>query len=563
MKKMNTSPRQACLLLLCCFYYFSLFAQERTLGLLQYEAETSEGYTLFRPLFTGNTFLIDNCGRVVNEWESDWAFGTSVYLRQDGALLRPSLSTPGVNPVFQVGGVMDRVELVDWDGTVLWDFVYSDSMRMLHHDVEPMPNGNILILAWDLRTYEEAIAAGRRTDLLPDSVIFSEHIIEVDPSTDSIVWEWYLWDHLVQDYDTSKANYGEVGRHPERLDINFTAGPTADGGDDWLHLNSIDYNPDRDEIMINSAFLGEFYVIDHSTTTEEAAGSSGGQWNSGGDFLYRWGNPQVYDQGTPEDQQLFFAHDAHWIPIDLPGGGNIMVFNNGNADRPYSSVDILEPPVDSYLSGSYVYVPNNPFLPRRPAYTYTTDPAEEFFSSFISGAQRLPSGNTLICSGAQGRIFEINPEEEIVWEYINPEINTGPLAYDVDEIPIANGRNANVVFRATRYPVDYPGLAGRDLTPGDPIETGFPEPYDCQLLTGVELVAPADLRIYPVPAREELIIESAELDGRQLRLFDALGRLLLSQRMQGAQWRLDVSGWAPGVYFLQGELGWGKRIVVH
>lgn len=538
-----------------------LFSQQRTVGLLQYEEQSYEGYTLFHPLFSTTTYLIDNCGREVNRWESEFFPAASVYLLDNGLLLRTANTSLDANPVFQIGGAGERAQLMDWDGNIVWDFVYSDSTHRMHHDIEPLPNGNVLILSWELKTYDEAIAAGRDPALLPDSVVWSEQVIEVDTATDSIVWEWHLWDHLIQDFDDTKDNFGEVGRHPERLDINFTGGPTADGGDDWLHLNSIDYNPDRDEIMLTSPFLNELYVIDHSTTTEEAAGSRGGQWNSGGDFLFRWGNPQAYDQGGPEDRQLYFVHDAHWIPADLEDGGEIMLFNNGDTERPYSSVDIIEPPIDNYLFGSYVYVPGNPFLPRSPAYQYVTDPPEDFFSSFISGAQRLPNGNTLICSGAQGRLFEITPEEEIVWEYINPVTNTGPLAYDVEELPIFAGRNANIVFRATRYPVDYPGLQGRDLTPGDPLETELPAPYDCQLLTDVEVLTLEQFNAYPSPARDLLYIDYPEGVGERLRVFNARGQLQAETMLRNEQSELNVGGWPAGIYFLQVERGVRKVII--
>ena len=151
-----------------------------------------------------------------------------------------------------------------------------------------------------------------------------DHIIEVQPTgqtSGDIIWEWHAWDHLIQNYDSSKANYGVVGDHPELIDINF--GEFYLSTDDWMHTNSIDYNPQFDQILISVHNFDEIWVIDHSTTTEEAAGHSGGNSGKGGDLLYRWGNPESYDAGTASDQKLFGQHDTQWIKPDYPGAGHI------------------------------------------------------------------------------------------------------------------------------------------------------------------------------------------------------------------------------------------------
>lgn len=533
---------------------------QRSVGLLTQESGVSQGFTLFHPIRSTTTYLVDNCGREVHRWESEYTPGNSVYLLEDGRLLRTAKTALDANPVFVAGGAGERVQLVGWHGTVLWDFVYSNDTVRLHHDIEPLPNGNVLLLAWELITTDEALAAGRDPDLLPDGVLWSERLLEVVPFTNEIVWEWRLWDHLVQEYDPAKANYGVVAEHPELLDINFTGGPTADGRADWLHLNAVDYNPDRDEILLTSPFLNELYVIDHSTTTEEAAGHRGGRWDRGGDFLYRWGNPAAYDQGADGDRQFHGVHDARWIPAALPEGGNILVFNNGDAGRPWSTVDLLEPPVDDYLTGSYVYIPGTAFLPRRPQTVYATDPPENFFSSFLSGAQRLPNGNTLICAGAQGRFLEVTPTGDVRWDYINPITHEGPVDYDA-EIPIFAGRNANIVFRCTKYGPDYPGLQGRDLTPGEPLERNFPEPYTCELLTDLEEVTVQSIKVYPVPARDRLTIELFGTTTRRIRIFDGVGRLHWEGYAFGGRLDLVVGKWPPGAYRLlvEAESGRGGR----
>ena len=97
---------------------------------------------------------------------------------------------------------------------------------------------------------------------------------------------------------------------------------------DWNHVNSVQYNAELDQIILSSHNQNEIWIIDHSTTVEEASGHTGGVYGKGGDFLYRWGNPSIYGRGTSNDTKLGGQHDAHWIANGLPGAGNILIFNN-------------------------------------------------------------------------------------------------------------------------------------------------------------------------------------------------------------------------------------------
>jgi hypothetical protein len=495
-------------------------SQEQPTGVIINDEGAFKGYTLFAPINSTMTYLIDNEGQIINTWKSDYRPAHSVYLLENGHLLRTEAMGPRENSTFRVGGSGGHVQEFTWDGELVWDYEYSSDKYLLHHDIEYMPNGNILMIAWEKKARNELIAAGRNPEMIGDRGLWVDHMIEVKPTSKTsgeIVWEWHLWDHVIQDFDSSKANYGDVTKHPELLDLNYTP-RRGRINEDWNHTNSIDYNPELDQIVLCLHTISEIFVIDHSTTTDEAAGHSGGRSGKGGDILYRWGNPQVYRAGDASDQKLFAQHDATWIEPGLVGAGNIMVFNNGQGrpDGRYSSVDVIVPSIDE--SGHYTLIPGSAYGPKEADWIYTDENKPDFFSQNISGAQRLPNGNTLICSGAVGTIFEVSPAKRIVWKYIYPDSGRGPgpggfgpgMGMPPMDGPGMRGpgrqlgprmrgnmrRGSNdrrrpgtdgpggpppmdgppggpglgtPIFRAYRYGPDYPGLVGKDLTPGKPI----------------------------------------------------------------------------------------------
>jgi hypothetical protein len=220
--------------------------------------------------------LINNDGLVVHEWHPGSTPGLMGYLRGNGNLLRSSRLASG--PI----GSSSAIEEFDWDGNLLWKYEFNQAVYQPHHDIEPLPNGNVLVTAWEYKTAAEAIAAGRNP--LVAGVVWPDVIIELQPTppTAQNVWEWHVWDHMIQDIDPTKANFGVVADHPELIDINF--GPT---GQDWNHVNAVAYNAELDQIIISPRPFNEFWVIDHSTTWAEAAGHTGGNSGKGGDLLYR------------------------------------------------------------------------------------------------------------------------------------------------------------------------------------------------------------------------------------------------------------------------------------
>ncbi len=453
---------------LYCMLIFIVSANtyaQQTIGLFTNTPESFDGYTLFAPIKNETTYLINNCGEKVHSWTSQYKPGLSCYLMENGVLLRTAKLPSGA------GGI---VEMIEWDGNVIWDYTINPALGKQHHDIELLPNGNILFIVSDVKSRAEVIQAGSFTSL---SEIKSEQIIEVQPDLalggGTVVWEWKTWDHLIQDADTSKDNYGIVSQRPERVDINFLNHNT----EDWLHINGVDYNAEFDQIIMSVHNFSEFWIIDHSTTTAQAADSIGGIYGQGGDILYRWGNAQAYDQGTTNDQKLFLQHHTHWISDSLPDAGKILLFNNQagtlqNLD--YSTVNIVNPPVDA--NGFYSYS-GGAYNPANFDWTYMAPNPTDFFSNIISGAQRLENGNTLICEGVTGRFFEVDTNINIVWEYINPVNSLGPMTQGT--IPANNN-----VFRCERYARDYPAFDGKTLIPQGYIEIG--STFSCDLYTAIE-----------------------------------------------------------------------------
>ena len=361
------------------------------------------------------------------------------YLRQDSVLVYPYRVS---NPTMNSGGVGGGVQYVDWDGDVLWEYVLSNNDYQHHHDVEPLPNGNVLMIAWERMSASEAYAMGRQSIDNPLNEMWSEAILEIEPYTGNIVWEWHLWDHLVQDIGSSYgATYGVISDHPELLDINYgnvgSSGGPGGANADWKHFNAIAYNADLDQIVLSSRYGDEIYIIDHSTTTQEAASHSGGNSGKGGDFLYRWGNPQAYDRGTSAWHDLDSQHGVNWIPEGSPGAGNLILFNNGYSNSQSAAFEITTP-IDQ--DGNYYIEEGQPFGPMT---TSWQEASSSFKTDVQGGAFRLSNGNTIVTEADDGHVFEISNDGTILWQF--------------------NPTGVDMIARATKYPVDYL----EQSTPGD------------------------------------------------------------------------------------------------
>lgn len=395
-------------------------------------ALVSPGYVLIELGYRKPVYLVNNDKEVVATFDNDYFSFTQ--LLADGSRLASSNLFSDV--FIDGGGNRGCLEEYAADGSLTWRLRLETDDYIHHHDAVKLENGNVLAIVWEKISATQAIALGRDPEHVSENGNFwFDGIVEVNPLTAKIVWEWSMRNHIVQDFDAGKPNYGTVADNPGKLDINAVR-LNRDGtvGDDWTHVNALDYNAELDQIIFSSNYLSEVFVIDHATTAFEAQGGAG-------DFLYRWGNPENYDRGTAEDRRLFNQHDVQWIRAGLPGAGNVMIFNNGDGKlRPYSSVVEFSTPLGE--DGAYALDGDAAYGPVELAWEYAPTDEDIFFSWFISGTQRLANGNTLVNHGAKARVREVTADGEIVWEY----------AYD------DGAKGPHMLFRANRYAADHPGV---------------------------------------------------------------------------------------------------------
>jgi hypothetical protein len=362
-------------------------------------------YTLYATKNGTKAYLIDTANTPVTY--HTWTFGStkksaySAYLIPGDTLVRSYNYNAGGG--MSGGGVTGAIQKVLWDGTVAWDFQYNSSTYTLHHDICPMPNGNVLMISYELKTIAEATQAGASSTV----AIKSEKLIEVKqtgPTTGIIVWEWHLWDHLCQNYNSAKDNYvTSIIENPRLLNINYLNSSSPDKSDRW-HMNGLDYNAALNQIVVSMHFMNSVFVIDHSTTTAEAAGHSGGNSGKGGDFLYRWGNPASY--GATGSTIFNVIHDAHWVPSDNPNYPNYLCgFNNNTPSN--SKIEIWNPPYDG---NNYSLTLGAAYAPSTYDYQYNAT----FAAQNECNSQQLPNGNMLV-NNSFGAVYEVNSAGTQLW----------------------------------------------------------------------------------------------------------------------------------------------------
>jgi hypothetical protein len=450
---------------------------------------TCNGYTWFG--VRGTTYLLDMEGRTVHSWP----IGTNPHLLTNGNVLDASKDDPS-----GFGGFTE----VNWAGATVWQYTEARTNYAPHHDFLRIFNRKLnafttLYIANKTVSSNQCIAAGCNpasgrsyTNAQMDA------LVEVDMSG-NIVWEWWFFDHVIQDFDASKSNYVGVGKsiadYPGRLNLNIPGLPVQR---DWLHCNAIDYNEMLDQIVVSSV-RGEFYVIDHGGTfvAGNPAASLGLAAGPAGDFLYRFGDPARYNQGSPPsiltnwtasttgNKQIGGVHHLSWVPFGYPGAGHLLLFNNAQnlfehtqgsyifEINPFLNAltndtgAYVNPPAagyDSWLPPSVTSGKVPKLMSRQIVWSYSSRASHGMFSHIGGSAQRLANGNTLICSDTEGHIMEVTPAGDAVWEYINPVTSDGILRFKRDNWPMYNS-----IFRAFRILPTDPALVGRTLVPGSTI----------------------------------------------------------------------------------------------
>lgn len=461
-------------------------------------AQTFNGYALYN-LLNGNTaYLIDDNGNIAHSWSCSLSGSYTVLLKDDGNIVRTGVNSGNQ---FNGGAVSGIVQELDQNANVVWEFVYSDADHCSHHDITLLPNGNVILIAWEAKSAAELTQAGydgASSDKWPT------HLVEVQQngSGGQVVWEWHIWDHMVQDFNASKDNYGVVASNPQLMDINANiggGGPPGPGGGDWYHSNGIDYNATLDQIVFSAHNSSEFYIIDHSTTTAEAASHSGGNAGMGGDFLYRWGNPSIY--GSPSPQTIPSAiHDPKWVQAGRPLEGYITFFNNEGISSNQSTVDAVNPPLSGY---NYTG-----FGPTNYDWRHTCLTS----NSGQSVGEKMSNGNTFVSVSSQ-YMYEVDSLDNMLWQY-----NAGP-------------------GKAYRYECDHPGIIA--LLGTDP----------CGLTTDIEELDADNINVYPNPSTGTFNIAGipSNFNSYLINVYDVYGKLVMQSKNDHI---INLSTFNNGIYIV-------------
>jgi len=466
-------------------------------GLIYYDRnKTYPGYIIFAGGNQG--WIMDNEGNVCHNFPF---YGRDLY--PDGHMLNSARDDQGMS------GFLEQ----DWDMNIYGRaFVPSDrSYIRPHHDQERAFNSDLndytimMVCRFQDKTVEDAIAngAGPQCQTVRENRDpYDDGVVEWDRNN-NIIWEWRFWDHMVQDYDPTKLNYGDPAA-PEnwgKLDVNVESNSYQRMGmsPDWNHINSMDYTEILDQVVINSREHGEWYVIDHGGTFVPGDYEQSKMLAAGpaGDFLYRWGNPANYRQGlvptfnNTGHEQIFGTHDIHWIEDfeypggpALPGARHFLMFDNGDlkpVSPAHSAIYEVNPYDGPMENGVYIWQHDAGYtetgkttygnLSNQVVWAYCPTEIDRWnkgmYSSHTSGCNRLPNGNTFMLASEEGHLVEVVSDfssvgavDEVVWEWVCPFVGGNVVAV------VGPGQGNSIsTGRANKYSLDYPGFAGLDLTP--------------------------------------------------------------------------------------------------
>ena len=349
----------------------------------------------------------------------------------------PQACYPGYTLITTNGG--DFANLIDMQGQVChqWRSDGGIGYGFL------LPNGHLLLRGIGTTVNGRQVVGGARTDTLQEldwegNVVWEyhhpmmHHDFERLPNGNTLV---LLFEPLAEEL-AARVRGGNVAEEPGEMLGDLVQEITPEGEvvytwrswdhldpeqeiicllesrEEWTHQNSLNVRPEGD-LLVSFRRVDTVGIVDKQT----------------GAFSWKWGPGEI-------------SHQHHLTGLD---NGHVLLFDNG-CHRPGATRSrVLE--VDPATSEI--------------AWEYQGDPPISFYSFHISGAERLPNGNTLICEGGPGRVFEVTPDKEIVWEYVNPFAGgptTGGTLASASNTPTS-------MFRAHRYGPDHPALRGKELDP--------------------------------------------------------------------------------------------------
>ncbi len=510
---MRAFIRSSCIAAFTLFSFTILIAQE------------FDGFAMYNDINSSTTYLINRNGDIAKSWNFQSACNYTVLLRENGNIVRGTINNGNAINGPAVGG---KFQEFTPEGNLIWEFTHSSSSYVTHHDISLMPDGNVLMTAWELKTSDQLDSMGYTGN---SNIRYPTHFIEISQiegtTSGEIVWEWHMWDHMIQDVDPAKPNYGVVADNPQLMNINVPTsqggGGPGGGGGDWFHVNGVDYNPVLDQIAFTSRYLSEVFIIDHSTTIEEAASHEGGNAGKGGDLLFRWGNPS--NHGAIGNQNIFGpCHDARWLPNDgRPRAGYLMFFNNDGAPSVTgSSVDFIDLPfaADGY---NYEWTPGSAYAPSEATFVHDCLAS----ANGQSAANSMPNGNIFVnLSG--GYQYEVDTMGNTVWQY-----NADPP-------------------KGFRYTCDYPGIQAL-------INAGVISDTTCALVNAVDDIANQAVSIVPNPSTGQFNINGLPIGYQieSIQIFDTLGKQVTAFKQVHS---FDLSNHPGGVYFANIQLNNGHFI---
>ena len=484
--------------------------------------QSFNGFALYNAQGSNTTYLIDENQNISHTWNMTTECNYTVALKENGNLVRGTKDNTSVFSNGNIAAGAGRVQEIAPDGTIVWDYIYANSDHVSHHDLT-LIGDNVLLTAYEKKSSTELNTAGFNN---ASSEKWPTHFVELESDGNggaTIVWEWHIWDHMCQDTDPNGPNYtANISDNPELIDINMIQGG---GGGDWFHVNGVDYNEDLDQIVFSSRFASEIYIIDHSTTTAQAATHSGGNSGMGGDILYRWGNPSNYDMSGSQiiDNAV---HDPRWITDDgRPNGGFLQIFNNSGVSNNVSAIDGIETPWDA-ATNTYLRTSGQAFSPS----SYSTRYECQFSASGQSASDRMSNGNIYVnASGGQGGagvMYEVDSNGTLVWGPYNAQSPKG-----------------------FRYECDYPGIIALETY----INTAT---TSCFNHTSLEDIFSEGFLVYPNPTNSDITIEFESSNTSEIKIgvYNTLGQEIFNKEISSFSGKfkekINLGDYSEGVYIV-------------